>query len=161
MNKTIIIDNLYKKKKPSQYYRQKTYDCKKIIIDKKNFCNFDEEKNEIDLKIKKYPSIIKKNLFLNNDSSYKNPFITRNQIQLKKIKTFNIPVFKQFKRCSSITTNTSEGEKMKKVTFSTVEIIRVEKYKKYNARCNFSKHQIEKNMEEMKLNKNEFNCNIF
>ena len=51
---------------------------------------------------------------------------------------------------------------MKKVTFSTVEIIRVEKYKKYNALCNFSKNQIKKNMEEVKQNENESsNCIIF
>ena len=50
---------------------------------------------------------------------------------------------------------------MKKVTFSTVEIIRVEKYKKYNIASNYSKNLIKKNMEEIKENDNEQKCFIF
>ena len=162
MHKSSLVDNKNKKKKTNGFYRKKTYDSKKVY-DNKNLFNFDEEISGIDSKIKKYPSIIKKNLFLeNNIHKIQNPFSNRNEIKLKKIKTINIPVFHH---CNSITTNTSDGEKekpMKKVTFSTVEIIRVEKYKKYNALCNFSKNQIKKNMEEVKQNENESsNCIIF
>lgn len=159
MNKlSSIADNKIKKKKLNGYYRKKTYDSKKTY-DNKNLFNCDDDIAGIDTKIKKYPSLIKKNLFLDN-SVNKNPFGSKNEFKLKKIKTFNIPVILH---TNSITTNTSFGEKpMKKVTFSTVEIIRVEKYKKYNALCNFSKNQIKKNMDEVKQNENESsNCFIF
>ena len=51
----------------------------------------------------------------------------------------------------------------KKVTFSTVEIIRVEKYKKQNLINNISKTLIQKNMDEVKNNSNneQLNCFIF
>ena len=81
-----------------------------------------------------------------------------NTIKLKKQMNNNIS---SLKHCNSITTNNSIGEKaLKKVTFSTVEIIRVENYKKYNASCSFSKELIKKNMEEMKQDENEV-CSIF
>ena len=81
-----------------------------------------------------------------------------NTIKLKKQMNNNIS---SLKHSNSITTNNSIGEKVvKKVTFSTVEIIRVENYKKYNARCSFSKEIIKKNMEEMKQNESEV-CSIF
>ena len=158
MYKPIIEDKIKKIKKTNDYYRQKANECNKKD-DNSNILSFDDETYEIDKKIKKYPSIIKKNTFMDHKLKFKNPFKSRNKLQLKKIKTFNIPILNH---CNSITTNTSVGEKMKKVTFSTVEIIRVEKYKKYNAICTFSKNQIMKNMEEAKHNQNESNaCSIF
>jgi len=152
MHKLKTVDNKLKKKKTNGYVRKQTYDCRNII-------NLDEDISEMDTKIKNYPSIIKKNLFLENPINT-NRSNNRSIVKLKKIKTFNIPILNH---CNSITTNTSYGEKsMKKVTFSTVEIIRVEKYKKYNALCNFSKNQIQKNLEDVKQNDAESNsCFIF
>ena len=152
MHKLKTIDNKLKKKKTNGYVRKKTFDCRNII-------NLDEDISDMDTKIKNYPSIVKKNLFLENSINTKRAN-NRSIVKLKKIKTFNIPILKH---CNSLTTNTSYGEKsMKKVTFSTVEIIRVEKYKKYNALCNFSKNQIKKNLEDVKQNDTESNsCFIF
>ena len=74
----------------------------------------------------------------------------------KKIKAFNNTIKlkdemnnnkSSFKRCNSITINNSYGKKsVKKVKFSTVDIIKVGNYKKYNASSTFPKHLIEKNI---------------
>ena len=64
-------------------------------------------------------------------SVYKKNYIYRdnlnNSVKLRKSK-FNI----KNDDSNSITTKTSFNDKVKKVTFSTVEIIRVANYKKYN-----------------------------
>ena len=150
MLKLKTLDNKHKNKKDRSYVRKKTYDYKNII-------NLDKDISEMDVNIKNYPTIKKKNLFLENTIKTK-PI---NNIKLKN-KSKNYFNKLALNHCNSITTTTSCGEKTeKKVTFSTVEIIRVEKYKKYNATCNYSKNQIKKNMEEIKENENETNCFIF
>ena len=148
--KTLDYKHKIKKSPKSQLARKKTYDYKNII-------NLDDDISEMDVNIKQIPTIKTKNLFLQNPITkfQKN----NNIINLKNKKYNNISTYKH---CNSITTNTSCGEKtMKKVTFSTVEIIRVEKYKKYNAASNYSKNLIKKNMEEIKENDNEQKCFIF
>ncbi len=149
-HKEKTLDKNKKIQKKRLLARTKTFDYKNIV-------NLDENISEMDVSIKTIPSIKNKNLFIQNPMKIK---AFNNTIKLKKIRTFNIP---SFKHCNSISSTTSSfGEKVvKKVTFSTVEIIRVEKYKKYNAISNFSKNQIMKNMEEIKKNENENICFIF
>ena len=112
-------------------------------------------------------------LNLNKHSTIKNKniFTDKNIIKLKKravkLKTKYIKTntYKLFNDTNSTTTNTSDFnfKGIKKVTFSTVEIIRVEKYKKINAKNNFPKIKIEHNIEELKNNKSkeESSCFIF
>ena len=124
-----------KKQKLVNLKRNKTFDNKLFI-------NLDTDISEMDVNIKKYETIKKKNLFLDTEPKLKNRLIRNNTYKTKE-------------ECNSITTDSSSSnkkERIKKVTFSTVEIIRVEKYKKYNAINNFSKTNIEKNMEEVKNN---------
>ena len=64
------------------------------------------------------------------------------------------------------TTNLCDNKrenKVKKVTFSTVEIIRVVKYKKYNLAASFPKSLIKKNLENLREMKqyNDTMCLIF
>jgi hypothetical protein len=123
----------FKKPKLVNLKRNKTFD-NKLFID------LDTDISEMDVNIKKYETIKKKNLFLDTEPKLKNILIRNNTYKTKE-------------ECNSITTDSSSSnkkERIKKVTFSTVEIIRVEKYKKYNAINNFSKTNIEKNMEEVK-----------
>jgi len=123
-----------KKPKLENLKRNKTFDNKLFI-------NFDTDISEMDVNIKKYETIKKKNLFLDTEPNIKN----KNRI----IRNYT---YKTKDECNSITTDSSSShkkERIKKVTFSTVEIIRVEKYKKYNAINNFSKANIEKNMAEV------------
>ena len=125
----------FKKPKLVNLKRNKTFD-NKLFID------LDTDISEMDVNIKKYETIKKKNLFLDTEPKLKNRLIRNNTYKTKE-------------ECNSITTDSSSSnkkERIKKVTFSTVEIIRVEKYKKYNAINNFSKTNIEKNMEEVKNN---------
>ena len=148
MFKTKTFDEKSKKPNLSGYVRKKTFDYRNII-------NFDEDISEMDINIKEIPTFKKKSF--NFDSS-KN---TRTFNNIIKLKNFNKS---KLNHCNSITTTTSYREKsVKKVTFSTVEIIRVEKYKKYNANSNFSKNLIKKNMEEVKQqnDNNESTCSIF
>ena len=138
--KTKNTDIIDENKKIKVYHRQRTYDYKNII-------HLDKDISEMKLKIKKIPSIKKKNLFMENFFK-KKPFIIPNKF--KSIKTNDKSTIKH---SNSITSSTSCPEKVvKKVTFSTVEIIRVENYKKYNVISNFSKMQIQKNMEEYQNN---------
>ena len=149
MHKTKTFDEKNKKQNERKYVRKKTYDCRNIL-------DLDKDTSEMNVNINKIPTFTKK-VFLFNSS--KNLRTFNNTIKLKNKNSFNISLLKH---CNSITTNTSSGEKaVKKVTFSTVEIIRVEKYKKYNALSNFSKSQIQKNMEDFKQNDNESVCLIF
>ena len=67
---------------------------------------------------------------------------------------------------SLATTNLCDNKrenKVKKVTFSTVEIIRVVKYKKYNLAASFPKSLIKKNQENLREMKqyNDTMCLIF
>ena len=153
MHKTKTFDEKIKKQNERGYVRKKTYDCRNII-------NLDQDTSEMIGNINKIPTFTKK-VFLFNSSKKLRTFNNNNTLKLqnKNKNSFNISLLKH---CNSITTNTSSGEKaVKKVTFSTVEIIRVEKYKKYNALSNFSKIQIQKNMEDLKQNDNESVCLIF
>ena len=127
--------------------RKKTFDYRNIDLDK-NISEMDT--------INKIPAITTKK-FIFNKSNKERAF--NNTIKLKN--KFNTKI-SPFRQCNSITTNCSYGEKgVKKITFSTVEIIRVENYKKYNASSNYSKNLIKKNMEEMKGNENNSACLIF
>jgi len=137
-----------KKPKLVNLKRNKTFD-NKLFID------FDTDISEMDVNIKKYETIKKRNLFLETEPK-KNNRLIRNY------------TYKTKDECNSITTDSSSNQKkerIKKVTFSTVEIIRVEKYKKYNAINNFSKANIEKNMKEVNNSTNNFDdkpsCLVF
>ena len=151
MHKVKTIVNNFKgdNNKINQLIRKKTYDPKNII-------NLDTDISEMDIHIKNYPTLKKKNSFIERPIKTI-PFSNINLNNKKFIKK------KSYNDANSITTTTSyRGEKaMKKVTFSTVEIIRVEKYKKYNAMNNFSKRLIDKNMEEFKQNDSKMICLIF
>ena len=124
------------------------------------FIDLDKDISEMNVKIKQYQSIKTRNLFLQDKQSLKQSLEANNKINrvntiINKNKNFD---------CYSITTSSSYNDKaVKKVTFSTVEIIRVEKYKKYNAMNNYSKACIQKNIEEMRggNNKDESTCVIF
>ena len=132
--------NNSKDNKENIYKRKKTYDYKQLI-------NLDNENSKVDLNIKKDSSISKKNFFINNPVTIN---ATNFPIILKNKNCFNIS---SINHCYSITSSTSYREKpIKKVTFTNVEIIRVENYKKYNLASNYSKNQIKKNMEELKNN---------
>ena len=141
----------HKLTKASGLTRQKTFECS-------NFIDFDTDISEMDVNIKRYETIKKKNSFLESKRAIKPSLKWKsklNRTNTAKIKNYD---------CYSITTNSSINDKaVKKVTFSTVEIIRVAKYKKYNALNNFSKINIQKNMEDVKNNKNddEVSCHIF
>ena len=130
--------------------RQKTFE-NQVFID------LDKDISEMKVDIKKYQTFKKKNLFLEGNKPLKQQLKQKNKlyrINTSKNKNFD---------CYSITTSSSYNDKsVKKVTFSTVEIIRVEKYKKYNAMNNISKTTIQKNMEEVKNSSNEEStCFIF
>ena len=130
--------------------RQKTFE-NQVFID------LDKDISEMKVDIKKYQTFKKKNLFLEGNKPLKQQLKQKNKlyrINTSKNKNFD---------CYSITTSSSYNDKsVKKVTFSTVEIIRVEKYKKYNAMNNISKTTIQKNMEEVKNSNNEEStCFIF
>ena len=129
-------------------------------FENQTFIDLDKDISEMNVNIKQYKSITNKNLFLEDKKRLKQSLKVNNKIdRVSSIKNKN----KNFD-CYSITTSSSYNDKtVKKVTFSTVEIIRVEKYKKYNAMNNFSKTCIQKNMEDVK-NKNyndESSCFIF
>ena len=151
MHKTKTIVDKFKKdnNKINQLIRKKTYDPKNII-------NLDTDISEMDTHIKNYQPIQKKNYFIERQKKT----ITFSNINLNNKKFIKK---KSYNDANSITTTTSYGgeKAMKKVTFSTVEIIRVEKYKKYNAMNNFSKKLIEKNMEEFKQSESIISCSIF
>ena len=151
MHKVKTIVNNFKgdNNKINQLIRKKTYDPKNII-------NLDTDISEMDIHIKNYPTLKKKNSFIERPIKTI-PFSNINLNNKKFIKK------KSYNDANSITTTSSYGKEksMKKVTFSTVEIIRIEKYKKYNAMNNFSKRLIDKNMEEFKQNDSKISCSIF
>ena len=128
-----------------------------------SFEDLDENISEIDINIKQYKTIKKKKSLLGEKSPIKNqikPKTLLYRLNTTKNNRHNIKNYDVY----SITTNNSDKDKcVKKVTFSTVEIIRVEKYKKENSINNFSKTLIQKNMDEVKNNSNneQLNCFIF
>ena len=129
-------------------------------FENQTFIDLDKDTSEMNVNIKQYKSITNKNLFLEDKKRLKQTLKVNNKID-------RISTIKNKKKnfdCYSITTSSSYNDKtVKKVTFSTVEIIRVEKYKKYNAMNNYSKAYIQKNMEDVKNNNinDESTCFIF
>ena len=129
-------------------------------FENQTFIDLDKDTSEMNVNIKQYKSITNKNLFLEDKKRLKQSLKVNNKID-------RISTIKNKKKnfdCYSITTSSSYNDKtVKKVTFSTVEIIRVEKYKKYNAMNNYSKAYIQKNMENVKNNNinDESTCFIF
>ena len=148
MNNLKSIENNFKTDDINTLIRKKTYDPSNII-------DLDTDISVMDTHIKKIPCFLKRNTFIEK--------LTKKRIYskartLQKKKKLN----RKLDDYNSITTTTSYGEKsVKKVTFSTIEIIRVENYKKYNKILNFSKKLIKKNMEEVNKNKKDSNCLIF
>ena len=121
--------------------------------------------------IKRNPSFMIKNslTFLDFDISESNVYSETLEktdfIPKKKTKMFRSNTYKLFNDNISETTKCSEDKSIKKVTFSTVEIIRIKKFKKYNARNNFPLAEIQKNLNDVKNNKKNNNeeslCIIF
>ena len=150
-----MINNEKKKhnslKKANALTRQKTFESQ-VFID------LDKDISEMKVDIKQYQTFKKKNLFLEDTKPLKQQLKQKNKLyRINSSKVMNYD-------CYSNTTSSSYNDKtVKKVTFSTVEIIRVEKYKKYNAMNNFSKSCIQKNMEDVKNSSNneESTCFIF
>ena len=121
----------------------------------------------MDVSIKKYETIKKKNIFMENKIFKPKP-VTTPCLKLKtKIMRINTCRSKNEENTSNTTDSSSNDKRMKikKVTFSTIEIIRVEKYKKLNALNNFPKVCIDNNIEQMKNKKSDgddkFICLIF
>ena len=99
---------------------------------------------------------------IKNEKKIKNDLLKKNSIKMPKQKKNNNK-YLIFNDSISTTTNCSDYKGIKKVTFSTVEIIRVAKYKKYNASNNFSNANIQKNINEVKNRKIKYDtpCSIF
>ena len=99
---------------------------------------------------------------IENNKLIKNDFVKKipEKMKQKKNKTYK---YKLFNDNYSTTTNCSDYKGIKKVTFSTVEIIRVAKYKKYNASNNFLNENIKRNILEVKNSKikDDIPCSIF
>ena len=124
--------------------------------DNNYFINFD-------INISESESYEKYRTVENCSKSIKKDLKKKYHIKLKQKNNKNIK-YKLFNDDNySITTNFSENKKIKKVTFSTVEIIRVIKYKNFNAKNNFSQINIQKNINDMKnfKKKDENICSIF
>ena len=149
------IEQKFPKEDPKKIQRKFTY-----INNNNDFTNFDfnisekeaESPNLEKLKTVKNDSnkMIKENLIKKNSFGVKKKYNKNNKYYLLSDN-------------NSITTNYSDFKGIKKVTFSTVEIIRIAKYKKFNAKNNFSNDNIQKNIIEVKNNKNndEYFCYIF
>ena len=109
--------------------------------------------------IKRKPSLMVPNslTFLDFDISESNVYSETLEktdfIPIKKTKMFRSNTYKLFNDNISETTKCSEDKSIKKVTFSTVEIIRIKKFKKYNARNNFPLAEIQKNLNDVKKEK--------
>ena len=99
---------------------------------------------------------------IENDKLIKNDFVKKipEKMKQRQNKTYK---YKLFNDNYSTTTNCSDYKGIKKVTFSTVEIIRVAKFKKYNASNNFSNENIKRNILEVKNSKikDDIPCSIF
>ena len=148
------IEPKFPKLNPNKIQRKITYTNNK----KDDFINLDINISEAEaesLNLEKFKTI-------ENDKINKNDLLKKTPVNFKpKYKNYN--KYKLFNDSISTTTNCSDWKGIKKVTFSTVEIIRVAKYKKYNFYNNFSRADIEKNIKEVKNNKNKesISCLIF
>ena len=143
-------------------------DDKSKINDAKNI----SIRSEISDKIHKYKTKSIKHIKINSMRLPKkiNKFAEKNLNQChinKKLKLFytNRGMIKSDSASSYATTfysNTQKECKIKTVTFSTVEVIRIKSYKKYNAMNNVSKLLIQKNLyEKRKEQEGSSLCNIF
>jgi len=138
----------------NQVKRKNTYSS----INKEGFINMDiniSERESDSLNIDKFKTMEKDKI--------KNGLTKKVPLKMKPKKNKNNNKYKLFNDNNSITTNCSDFKGIKKVTFSTVEIIRVAKYKKYNACNNFSNANIQKNINEVKNSKikDDIPCMIF
>ena len=122
----------------SKFHRAKTFNKTKIN-------DLDNELSEGYNDLKKYEFVNKNNKLQNNNLKFG---------LNKKDDGHHINNNCKFDETNSITTKASCEEKnIKKVTFSTVEIIKVRKFKKYNAINTYSKSFIEKNMKNIEAEK--------
>ena len=127
--------------------------------------------HEISEKIQKYKSPNSKHITFNSiDFPNKLNNLTekiQKQCHMNKIlKSFYPKNTIKSESDSSYTTefiyDTQKEYKIKTVTFSTVEIVRVESYKKYNAANTISKLTIQKNIEQGRKEQQKSSlCNIF
>lgn len=137
-----------------QIKRKNTYSS----INKEAFINLDiniSEREVDSVNLEKFKTIEKEKI--------KNDLIKKVPTKIKPKQRKNNNKYKLFNDNYSATTNCSDFKGIKKVTFSTVEIIRVAKYKKYNACNNFSNANIQKNINEVKNSKikDDIPCMIF
>ena len=152
------IEQKFMEQSPEKYQRKFTYSN-----DNKDFTNFDinisETENET-LNIDKIKPIEKDNI--NNKNIKKN--LTKKNSFVPKKKYNKNKIYYLINDNNSTTTNCSDFKGIKKVTFSTVEIIRINKYKKFNLQNNFSNDNIQKNIIEVKNSKkndDDYFCCIF
>ena len=148
------IEPKFPKMNSNQIQRKSTYSD----INNEAFINMDINISETEvesLDLSKFKTI-------ENDKLIKNDFVKKipEKMNQKKNKTYK---YKLFNDNYSTTTNCSDYKGIKKVTFSTVEIIRVAKFKKYNASNNFSNENIKRNILEVKNSKikDDIPCSIF
>ena len=130
-----------------------------ITINNNEFRDFDIDISETEVETFNY----EKHRTIDDKKIIKENLMKKNPVGLKQRLNNKNTKYKIINDNYSITTNCTDFKGIKKVTFSTVEIIRVAKYKKYNAKNNFSKLNIQKNIIEVKAskNRNESSCNIF
>ena len=147
MNDIISISTFPKKRRVKR--------CK-TVKESMNFKIEDESPIKI-IDTNKYKFITGKNSFLKNNDLKRQLEKCNNNIQR------NISLNSKNDEAYSSTTNFTYHEKnIKKVTFSTVEIIRVEMFKNYNEKSNFSKESIQQNIKDLKSEKNDMSlCSIF
>ena len=147
MNDIISISTFPKKRRVKR--------CK-TVKESMNFKIEDESPIKI-IDTNKYKFITGKNSFLKNNDLKRQLEKCNNNIQR------NISLNSKNDEAYSSTTNFTYHEKnIKKVTFSTVEIIRVEMFKNYNEKNNFSKESIQQNIKDLKSEKNDMSlCSIF
>ena len=148
------IEPKFPKMNSNQIQRKSTYSD----INNEAFINMDINISETEvesLDLSKFKTI-------ENNKLIKNDFVKKipEKMNQKKNKTYK---YKLFNDNYSTTTNCSDYKGIKKVTFSTVEIIRVAKYKKYNASNNFLNENIKRNILEVKNSKikDDIPCSIF
>ena len=148
------IEPKFPKMNSNQILRKSTYSD----INNEAFINMDINISETEVESLDFSKFktIENNKLIKNDFVKKIP----EKMKQKKNKTYK---YKLFNDNYSTTTNCSDYKGIKKVTFSTVEIIRVAKYKKYNASNNFSNENIKKNILEVKNSKikDDIPCSIF
>ena len=148
------IEPKFPKLQLNQIQRTMTYSSN----NKEAFINLDVNISETDIE----PLDLEKFQTIENEKIIKNDLLQKNPIKIKTKQKKNYK-YKLFNDSNSTTTNCSDYKGIKKVTFSTVEIIRVAKYKKYNASNNFSNANIQKNINEVKNSKikDDIPCSIF